>query len=123
MVNNDLTIIYVPKFVKHFFRVLLIEMKVNEGKVVFNYLKSINKDERDAYIQYDQMDAQQRKFILKNIIISYLVDCYYYNTLLFDGVNWSPDKRRYRIIDYVIYKYHKMDSEERELIIEKILNN
>ena len=77
MVNNDLTIIYVPKFVKHFFRVLLIEMKVNEGKVVFNYLKSINKNERDAYIQYDQMDAQQRKFILKNIIISYLVDCYY----------------------------------------------
>lgn len=84
-------------------------------------MKDKNKSEREAYIEYDNMTIEKRNFILKNIIISYLVDHYYNKTLLFDHVNWSPDKRRLRIMDYVIYQYNKMDEEERETIIEKIL--
>ena len=83
-------------------------------------MKNKNKSEREAYIEYDNMTLEKRNFILKNIIISYLVDSYW-NSLLFDHVNWSPDKRRLRIMDYVIYQYNKMDEEERETIIEKIL--
>lgn len=96
-------------------------MNLNEGKIVFNYLKEKHGDSRQAYIKYDEMDIDQKKIIIKNIIISYLVDYYWNETLLFDGVNWSPEKRRYRIMEYSMHKYDKLDEEEREIIIEKIL--
>jgi len=100
--------------------VLLDEMNINEGKIVFNYLKEKHGDSRQAYIKYDEMDIDQKKIIIKNIIIDYLVDSYW-NSLLFDFVNGSPAKRRYRINEYAMYKYDQMDSEERETIVEKIL--
>lgn len=98
-------------------------MNVNEGKIVFNYLKEKLGSERLAYMEFAMIEEDYRQFILKNIIINYLVNDYYDNTLLFNGVNWSPDKRRYRIMEYAIEQYHKMDSEQRELIVEKILDN
>lgn len=98
-------------------------MNINEGKIVFNYLKNKHGNDREAYIAYDKLGIKNKKTILKNIIISYLVDYYWNNTLLFDGVNWSPEKRRYRIVEYSVHQYNKMNSEEREIIIEKILNN
>jgi|TARA_Y100000289_G_scaffold11615_1_gene10763 hypothetical protein len=98
-------------------------MNINEGKIVFNYLKEKHGSERDAYIAYDNLDIMNKKIILKNIIISYLVDHYWNDTLLFDGVNWSPEKRRYRIMEYSMNQYEKMDEEDREIIIEKILYN
>lgn len=100
-----------------------LNMNINEGKIVFNYLKQKHGNERDAYIAYDNLDMNNRKLILKNIIISYLVDHYWNDTLLFDGVNWSPEKRRYRIMEYSMKQYDKIDEEEREIIIEKILDN
>ena len=98
-------------------------MNINEGKIVFNYLKNKHGSDRKAYIAYDNLDINNKKIILKNIIISYLVDFYWNETLLFDGVNFSPEKRRYRIMEYAMRKYDKIDEEEREIIIEKILNN
>jgi len=98
-------------------------MNINEGKIVFNYLKQKHGNERNAYIAYDNLDMDNRKLILKNIIISYLVDHYWNDTLLFDGVNWSPEKRRYRIMEYSMKQYDKLDEEERDLIIDKILDN
>ena len=98
-------------------------MNINEGKIVFNYLKDKNKSEREAYIEYDNMTLEKRNFILKNIIISYLVNNYYDHSLLFDHVNWSPEKRKLRIIDYVTHKYDNMHKDDREIIVEKILNN
>lgn len=98
-------------------------MNINEGKIVFNYLKNKHGSDREAYIAYDNLNINNKKIILKNIIISYLVDFYWNETLLFDGVNWSPEKRRYRIMEYSIKLYDKIDEEEREIIIEKILNN
>lgn len=98
-------------------------MNINEGKIVFNYLKEKYGSERDAYIAYDNLGINNKKIILKNIIISYLIDYYWNETLLFDGVNWSPEKRRYRIMEYCMNQYEKMDEEDREIIIEKILNN
>ena len=98
-------------------------MNINEGKIVFNYLKEKHGNERDAYIAYDNLDMDNRKLILKNIIISYLVDHYWNDTLLFDGVNCSPEKRRYRIMEYSMNQYNKLNEEERDLIIDKILDN
>lgn len=98
-------------------------MNINEGKIVFNHLKNKHGNDREAYIAYDKLGIKKKKTILKNIIISYLIDYYWNNTLLFDGVNWSPEKRRYRILEYSVHQYNKMNSEEREIIIEKILND
>lgn len=98
-------------------------MKVNEGKIVFNYLKEKLGDERLAYIEFGMIDEDYRQYILKNIIKDYLINNYYNNTLLFDGVNWSPQKRKLRIIDYVNHEYNKMNEDDLEIIVEKILDN
>ena len=106
-------------------------MNVNEGKIIFNYLKKKHKKsdlfglikadhERLAYIEYDNMTEAERKFTLKNIIISYLIDNYS-ESLLFDHSTWSPEKRRYRIIEYSNHKYSKLSSEEYEIIIDNLL--
>jgi hypothetical protein len=104
-------------------------MNINEKKIVFNYLKekhSQGKNKKNAeqlaYIEYDEMPENQREFILRNIIISYLVDIYS-QSLTFNWVNGSPEKRRYRIMEYSLYKYDKLNAAEYELIIENILDN
>ena len=97
-------------------------MNVNEGKIVFNYLKEKLGNERLAYIEYGVIEEDYRQFILKNIIISYLVDIYS-QSLTFNWVNGSPEKRRYRIMEYSLYKYDKLNAAEYELIIENILDN
>ena len=108
-------------------------MNINEGKLVFNYLEKKhtkislfrkNKAEakRLAYIEYDELTEEQKKSIVKNLIISYLVDNVSHS-LTFSWVNGSPEKRRMRILEYVNSKYNRMDSEEREIIVEKILDN
>ena len=122
VVNNNCTLNYIPNPVNVFFRVLSDNMNINEGKIVFNYLKEKHGNEREAYIMYDKIDMSNKKIILKNIIISYLVD-HYWNSLLFNHPTWSPEKRRYRIMEYAMHKYDKMDEEESEIIIEKILDN
>lgn len=107
-------------------------MNVNEGKIIFNYLKKKHKKsnlfgliksdhERLAYIEYDNMTEGERKFILKNIIINYLVDNYS-ESLLFDHFTWSPEKRRYRIIEYSKSKYYSLTSEQYEVLIESLLS-
>ena len=112
---------------------ILTQMNINEGKLVFNYLEKKhtkislfrkNKAEakRLAYIEYDELTEGQKKSIVKNLIISYLVDNVSHS-LTFSWVNGSPEKRRMRILEYVNSKYNKMDSEEREIIVEKILDN
>ena len=73
-------------------------MNLNEGKIVFNYLKKKLGNERLAYMEYDMIEEDYRQYILENIIKDYLINHYYNNTLLFDGVNWSPQKRKLRII-------------------------
>lgn len=98
-------------------------MNLNEGKIVFNYLKEKLGNERLAYMEYDMIEEDYRQYILENIIKDYLINHYYNNTLLFDGVNWSPQKRKLRIIDYVSHEYNTMHEEDREIIVEKILNN
>ena len=112
---------------------ILTQMNINEGKLVFNYLEKKhtkislfrkNKAEakRLAYIEYDELTEGQKKSIVKNLIISYLVDNVSHS-LTFSWVNGSPEKRRMRILEYVNSKYNRMDSEEREIIVEKILDN
>lgn len=107
-------------------------MNVNEGKIVFNYLKKKHKKsdlfgliksdhERLAYMEYDAMSQQEREFTLKNIIISYLVDNYS-DSLLFNHVTWSPDKRRYRIMEYAKNKYDTLSAEEYDIIIDSLLS-
>jgi hypothetical protein len=98
-------------------------MNLNEGKIVFNYLKEKLGNERLAYIEYDMIEEDYKQYILKNMIKDYLINHYYNNTLLFDGVNWSPQKRKLRIIDYVSHEYNTMHEDDREIIVEKILNN
>lgn len=112
-----------PQLLSTLFLCINRMMNINEGKIVFNYLKEKHGNERDAYIAYDGLDMINKQIILKNIIISYLVDYYWNETLLFDGVNWSPEKRRYRVMEYSMNQYDKMDEEEREIIVEKILDN
>lgn len=108
-------------------------MNVNEGKLVFNYLEQKhtkinlfrrNKDEakRLAYMEYDELSDEQKKSIVKNLTISYLIDNVSHS-LTFSWANGSPEKRRIRILEYATSKYNKMDSEEREIIVDKIIDS
>lgn len=113
-------------------------MDWNERKIVLNYLQSLYLKEKKygsfvilnkiyaknkSIKKLDELSINDKEILLRKIIIDYLVDSHS-DSLLFDSVhNADPDRRLLRIKEVMYQKYMNMSSIEREIIINKILNN
>jgi len=105
-----------------------------ERKIVMNYLRHIHYDnglfvviskiraKYKARKTYEDMSIDDRKLILKKIIVDYLVANLSDSMVLY-YVNGTPNKRLYRMRELMYNKYSNMNDEERNIIYNKILDN
>lgn len=100
----------------------LYREEANKG--LFSDSAVVNKiiSKHNSQIEYEEMTDSQRRIILKNIIINYLVNDLL-NSLAIDFVNGSPEKRLFRIKEVAHQRYLSLTEDERILIIKKINNN
>lgn len=75
-----------------------------------------------AQEEYEELSNKERRSIVKKIIINYLVSTFI-QSLAFNFVNGSPQKRLFRIKEFASQKYNSLTEDERILILRKINNN
>jgi hypothetical protein len=75
-----------------------------------------------AQEKYEELSSKERESIVKKIIINYLVSTFI-QSLAFNFVNGSPQKRLFRIKEFAFQKYDSLTEDERILILKKINNN
>lgn len=75
-----------------------------------------------AQEKYEELSSKERESIVRKIIINYLVS-ELIQSLTFNFVNGSPEKRLFRIKEFAFKQYNSLTEDERILILKKINNN